>query len=295
MIQPMLAQTAAAPFDRSDWLFEQKLDGVRCIAYLAVETRLQGRNGTDITRNFPELHGLHRQVRQPCILDGEIICASFEQVQKRIHKEKALDIRVASRLYPATYAAFDILNVSGDSTAHLTLLARKALLAEVLTSEERGKALPWQLGDGIALFHQVAAGHGEGIMAKWSLSPYVEGRRSEYWLKIKNFQEGVFYVCGVTEGEGARGDTFGSLILGELVGDRMVYVGNAGSGLDDSELKHLLAVLSLLKGDSPFTRADIDRPVKFWTKPAIKVEVRYLERGSDGKLRFPTFRKLSNR
>jgi len=292
MIQPMLAQTAAAPFDRSDWLFEQKLDGVRCIAYLAAETRLQGRNGTDITRNFPELLSLHHQVRQPCVLDGEIICASFEQVQKRIHKEKALDIRVASRLYPATYAAFDILNVSGENTTHLNLLARKALLAEVFTGGERGKALLWQLGGGIDLFHQVTASHSEGIMAKWSLSPYIEGRRSEYWLKIKNFQEGVFYICGVTEGEGVRGDTFGSLILGELVGDRMVYVGNAGSGLDDSELKHLLAVLSSLKGASPFARADVDRPVKFWTKPAIKVEVRYLERGSDGKLRFPTFRKL---
>ncbi len=292
MIQPMLAQTAAAPFDRSDWLFEQKLDGVRCIAYLAAKTRLQGRNGTDITRNFPELHGLHRQVRQPCILDGEIICASFEQVQKRIHKEKALDIRVASRLYPATYAAFDILDVSGKSTMHLTLLARKTLLAEVFTSDERGKALLWQLGGGIDLFHQVVASHGEGIMAKWSLSSYIEGRRSEYWLKIKNFREGLFYVCGVTEGEGARGDTFGSLILGEVVGDSLVYVGNAGSGLDDSELKHLLAALSSLKGDCPFARADVDRPVKFWTKPAIKVEVRYFERGSDGKLRFPTFRKL---
>jgi len=292
MIQPMLAQTAAAPFDRPAWLFETKLDGVRCIAYLAAEARLQGRNGTDITHSFPELHGLHRQVRQSCILDGEIICASFEQVQKRIHKEKTLDIRVASRLYPATYVAFDILNVSGESTMHLNLLARKRLLAEVFIGDERGKALPWQLGGGMALFHQVAASHGEGIMAKWSLSPYLEGRRSEYWLKIKNFQEGVFYVCGITEGEGAREDTFGSLILGELVGDRMVYVGNAGSGLDDSELRHLLGILNSLKGDSPFVKADVDRPVKFWTRPAIKVEVRYLERGSDGKLRFPTFRRL---
>ncbi|MDD4986194.1 MAG: hypothetical protein PHQ43_10490, partial [Dehalococcoidales bacterium] len=111
-IKPQLAQTASKPFDHKGWLFELKLDGVRCIAYLDNGTRLQARSGQDITAQFPELGELHRQVVKPCILDGEIICATFNQVQHRTHRTKPLDIRVAQRLYPARFYAFDLLEVN---------------------------------------------------------------------------------------------------------------------------------------------------------------------------------------
>jgi DNA ligase D-like protein (predicted ligase) len=291
----MLAQTAKEPFDHKDWLYELKLDGVRCIAYLDTNTRLQVRSGHDITHKFPELQQLHRQVSQPCILDGEIICASFSQIQRRIHKEKPLDIRIAQKQYPAIYFAFDILNLSGDSTMMRPEIERKEALHSVMTNSEHGLVLPWQAGSGIALFKETQKRNLEGIMAKLMSAPYVEGKRVDWWLKIKNFKEGVFYVCGLTEGENDRSSTFGSLILGELTGGKWVYVGNVGSGFNQRQLKELLAYFSNLKGRSPFGKVDIGRPVKFWTKPVVKCEVRYLERGNDGKLRFPTFRKLERR
>jgi len=291
-IKPMLAQTAKEPFDHEDWLFELKLDGVRCIAYLDKETRLQARSGQDITAQFPELQGLHRQVSKPCILDGEIVCASFNLVQHRIHKTKALDIRVAQRLYPARYFAFDILNVNGKSLMPLAQIARKEGLATVMRESPIGLVLPWREEEGIALFRQVQSLRQEGIMAKLKSAPYLEGKRVEWWLKIKNLQEGTFYVCGLTEGENERKSTFGSLILGELKEGKWIYVGNVGSGFDQQQLRELLGYFITLKGLGPFGEVDIGRPVKFWTKPIVKCEVRYLERGSDGKLRFPTFRKL---
>jgi DNA ligase D-like protein (predicted ligase) len=294
-IKPMLAQTASEPFDHKDWLFELKLDGVRCIACLDRETRLQARSGQDITAQFPELQQLHCQVSKPCILDGEIICASFSQVQRRIHKEKPLDIRIAQKEYPSFYFVFDILYLDGNSLMAKPIIDRKLTLNSVFVSDYRGRLLGWQTGYGISLFNEVRKKGLEGIMAKYIYSPYLEGKRSDSWLKIKNFQEGSFYVCGLTEGENDRNTTFGSLILGERVGDKFVHVGNVGSGFDQQQLTTLLAFFRTLQGECPFEQASIGRPVKFWTKPIVKCEVRYFERGKDGKLRFPTFRRLEKK
>ncbi len=291
-IRPQLAQIAKEPFDHKDWLFELKLDGVRCIAYLDRDTRLQARSGQDITAQFPELGELHRQVVKPCILDGEIACATFNQVQHRIHKTKALDIRIAAKLYPARFFAFDILSVDGKSLMPLGQIARKEALRTVMNEGPVGLILPWREGEGIALFREIQSRRQEGIMAKLKSAPYVEGKRVDWWLKIKNFQEGTFHVCGLTEGENDRKATFGSLILGELKEGKWVYVGNVGSGFDQQELKDLAACFAVLKGACPFERVEAGRPVKFWTKPVAQCEVRFLEWGSDGKLRFPTFRKL---
>ncbi len=293
-IKPQLAQTASEPFDHKDWLFELKLDGVRCIAYLDREARLQARSGQDITAQFPELAELHNQVAKPCILDGEIICATFNQVQHRIHRTKPLDIRVARRLYPARFYAFDLLEVNHKSIMTLPQLARKETLTSVMKESEQGLILPWRDGEGVALFHEVQSRRQEGIIAKLKSAPYVEGKRVDWWLKIKNFQEGTFYICGLTEGENDRKATFGSLILGVLKDGKWVYVGNVGSGFDQQELKELTTYFGSLKGDCPFERIDVGKTVKLWTKPVIQCEVKFLERGSDGKLRFPTFRKLIN-
>jgi len=294
-IKPQLAQTAKEPFDHKDWLYELKLDGVRCIAYLDRDTRLQARSGQDITAQFPELRNLHCQVVKPCILDGEIACATFNQVQHRIHRTKALDIRIAQKLYPARFFALDILSLDGQNLMQFPQMSRKEALRTAMTESPAGLVLPWREREGIALFHEVQSLQQEGIMAKHRAAPYVEGKRVDWWLKVKNFQEATFYVCGLTEGEGERAAAFGSLILGDLRDGRWVYVGNVGSGLDQRQLVELTAYFGSLKGECPFGQADVVRPVKFWTKPVAQCEVRFLEWGSDGKLRFPTFRRIVNR
>ena len=215
-------------------------------------------------------------------------------MQHRIHKTKALDIRVAAKLYPARFFAFDLLNVNDKNLVPLAQIARKETLIRVMSESPAGLVLPWREGEGIALFREVQSRQQEGIMAKLKSAPYLEGKRVDWWLKIKNFQERTFYVCGLTEGENERRATFGSLILGELEDGKWVYVGNVGSGFDQRELRELAAYFAALKGDCPFERVEVGRPVKFWTKPVVQCEVRFLERGSDGKLRFPTFRKLLN-
>lgn len=289
-ISPMLAETAKEPFDRKDFIYEQKLDGVRCIAILYGHTALQARSGAIITHKFPELGELHKQVRKPCILDGEIVSLSFNGIQHRIHLEKPLAIRVAQTQYPAFYFAFDILYLDGDSVMAKPLIERKAILNSIFAQNYYGRMLGWQTGYGTSLFNNAKEKNLEGIMAKAMYSPYIEGKRSDYWLKVKTFKESVFYICGLTVGENERSSTFGSVILGEQVDGKLLYVGNCGSGFNQEQLRMLLYLLEPMRGECPFDRADVDRPVKFWTRPELKCEVRYLEKGD--KLRFPTFRKL---
>jgi ATP-dependent DNA ligase len=53
-IKPMLAEIGKTKdLDRKDWIYEQKLDGARCIAILDSQTKLQARRGSDITHKFP--------------------------------------------------------------------------------------------------------------------------------------------------------------------------------------------------------------------------------------------------
>ena len=291
MINPMLAETGQKPFNRKGFIFEPKLDGVRCIAFLDGETRLQSRSGSDISAKFPELAGLHRQVKTRCILDGEIVGRDFNAIQHRIHQESPFGIRLAQRQYPAFYYVFDILYIAGESVKEKPLIERKALLQGVLAESYQARFTSWQIGYGVSLFNKAKEQSLEGIMAKAMYSPYLEGKRSDAWLKIKTWQEGTFYICGLTEGENDRASTFGSIILGERQNGKLVYVGNVGSGLTQEELRMLLK-LEAIKAECPFDQANTDRPVKFWTQPCLQCETRFLERSPDGKLRFPTFRKL---
>jgi bifunctional non-homologous end joining protein LigD len=292
----MLAETGKlSDLDRKDWIFEQKLDGVRCIAHLnptLAKTELQARSGNDITRKFPELSELHKQVSKPCILDGELVSHDFNAIQHRIHQEKPLGIRIAQTQYPAIYFVFDILYIDYDSVKTVPLIERKAILNSVFAQNYQARFLGWQTGYGRSLFNDTVEKQLEGIMAKYMYAPYFEGKRSDSWLKIKNFKEATYYICGLTEGENERATTFGSVILGKQVNGNMVYVGNVGSGFNQDQLRMLLYLLEFYKGDCPLDGVKLDRPVKFWTRPELKCEVRYLETTKDGLLRFPTFRKL---
>jgi len=288
----MLAQSASGRRYPDDWLYELKLDGVRCIAFLGDDTRLQGRSGNDLTALFPELKDLHKQAARPCILDGEIVCDDFKAIQKRVHKVRAFDIRMAAREYPAAYHAFDVLEINRQSTMRNLQLERKELLASAFQDGEKGHILPYQVGAGEALHVLSRTQKLEGIMAKSPTGIYVPGWRGNVWLKIKNFQSGTFLVCGVTVGENARESTFGSLILAEEVEGRLVYVGNVGTGFTDKEQREVLKLLGEARSSLAPLEADPGKPVLFWTRPVFEIEVQYLEKGSDGKLRFPSFKGI---
>ena len=87
-LKPMLAAKAQGPFDSEQHLFEIKWDGIRCMAFVeGGRIRLQSRQLTEITFQFPELAGLAR-LPSGTLLDGEMLMfqeskPSLAQIQRR--------------------------------------------------------------------------------------------------------------------------------------------------------------------------------------------------------------------
>ena len=286
---PMKAQEIKGWHYRNDWLYELKKQGARCVAALDTETRLYSSSGNDITFKFPELQELHKQVRRPCILDGEITSVGAIDCKNRIHKQKLLDIRLASKHFPATYHIFDIMDVNRFSFMQNPQLERKEMLASTFVDDEHALLLPFQIGNGEAMFKASGEDEQEGIMAKSPRGIYVPGWRGDVWIKLKNFQWGSYYILGLTAGENARTDTFGALMMGEKRGDEIVYVGNVGTGFNEKQLGDMLQLLREVKVDTAPARCDPGKPVLFWTQPIYQAKIRYLEYGSKGKLEIPSF------
>src|SRR5205814_1125241 len=93
----------------------------------------------------------------------------------------------------------------------------------------------------------------EGIMAKRLDSPYCQGKRTRYWLKIKTHGRQEFVIAGYTRGSGTRAKSFGSLVLAVNEGGTLRYVGNVGTGFNEKEISRLLGLLRPLeRRESPF-------------------------------------------
>jgi len=301
-VKPMLAVLAPHPFDSPDYYFEFKLDGVRALAYVEENlTRLQGRNLSDLSAQFPELLNLHHKVNsKPVVLDGEIVCLddrgypSFESIQNRIHKAFSLDIKFWAQKLPATYLVFDVLYIGDEWVMNKPLVERKSLLNTLLQPNAPAQVIKFVNGEGVALFKLAQEHELEGVIAKLKSSPYLPGKRSAYWQKFKTKKEGIFVIGGLTIGEGKRQQTFGSAILGLWDKEgKLRHVGNVGTGFSDHHLEEILRLCHKLRVEkSPFYSLDLAERVLLWCQPVISCEVRYLDITQEGKLRSPSFRRF---
>ncbi len=306
LIAPMLAEKADDPFDDEGFIWEQKLDGARCIAYVEDgRVKLLARSGADHTTTFPELAGIPRQVHaNEAVLDGELLVMKdgqhedFRALQSRIHRSKALAIRMAALGSPATDVVFDVLRVDGvDLMAtgqRLPLAMRKALLAKLLEPSDRCRAVEYREGGGIDFFRECMVAGLEGAMAKDQSGLYHPGKRDAAWLKIKGVQEDSFLVCGYTEGEGWRDGLFGALLLGKIEGGVLRYCGSVGTSFTVVDLREVLNVIKDLHTSTcPFPQSWPREPkLASYLEPRLTVDVKFHEETPDGKLRFPVFLRL---
>src|SRR5262245_53597845 len=74
----------------------------------------------------------------------------------------------------------------------------------------------------------------EGVVCKRLDAPYLRGRRSSSWTKVKNWSSTDVIICGWKPGAGRRTGAIGSLLLGAHDDrGRLVYVGHVGTGFTD--------------------------------------------------------------
>jgi DNA ligase D-like protein (predicted ligase) len=269
-------------FSRDDWIYERKLDGIRCLAFKADrQVRLRSRNDLSLNGRFPDIAAaLEEDPVRDVILDGEAVAfagsrSTFEALQQRGER------RVHVFLY-----VFDVVHLAGHDTTALPLRARKRLL--------RGLALddPIRLSthrnrDGEAYYRHACEQGWEGLIAKRADAPYVHGR-SRDWLKFKCSFEQELVVGGYTAPRGSRTD-LGALLLGYHEDGRLRYAGKVGTGFTQATLRDLAARLRPLARDtSPFGEAIREKDVT-WTEPELVAQVGFSEWTRDGRLRHPRF------
>jgi len=277
----MLATLVAAPFDHPGWVYEEKYDGDRMLAYKEdKQIRLLSRNEKDRTAKFPGIASVLRNLRPATLLlDGEMV--AFDQ--KGVSRFQLLQ---QGKGEPA-YAVFDCLFYDGRDLRQESLAKRRTLLEKVIPPNKTLLISRRLAANGLKAF-RVAQAHGyEGLVAKDLSSPYAEGR-SKKWLKVKVHQEDEFVIAGFTKPDGSR-QHFGALLLGAYHSGKLRYVGKVGTGFDQKTLRALHQQFrSLIRDKATLVDPPRERGVTF-VAPRMVAQVSFQEWTADGKLRQPVF------
>lgn len=297
-LRPMLASTRKEAFSDPAWIFEPKHDGVRVIAEKSGErVRLFARTGGERTHVYPEIATALRHLPiGHAILDGEIVAlddrgrSSFERIQRRFTQTDPAAIDRHLREVPVVAFAFDLLAAAELDLRGLPLLRRKALLATLVPRLGTIRYADHVEAEGLPLFEAACEHELEGIVAKRSDSLYETGRRSARWAKIKVPRSARLAIVGIAPGKGSR-RSLGSVMLAGRRGDRLVYAGNAGSGLSEDDVEAILASAERTERPAPVMEGGPERwpeGARF-LEPELFCSVGYTEVTSGGTLRHPVF------
>jgi bifunctional non-homologous end joining protein LigD len=299
-VHPMLATPVDKPFDDPEWLFEIKWDGYRAVSFLSDgKVRMVSRNQNDLTGEFPELRELAKSIKaKTAVLDGEIVVLddqgrpSFSMMQQRTGIRKGGKRTGARRDLPVQYYVFDVIYLDGYDLRRVGLEQRKQALAQIIAPSELIRYSD-HFPQGLALFDLAKQKGLEGILAKKRDSHYEE-RRSQEWLKVKVTQTVDCVVGGYTDPEGSR-QYFGAIVLGLYDREgRLIHVGQAGTGFNQSMLKEIWDVLKALEARSNPFYGDVEAANVHWVKPERVAEIKFTEwthETTEGgmKLRAPVF------
>lgn len=290
-IEPMLASLARAPFDRPGWFFEPKLDGYRVLAYVQDhEVRLLSRRGLSLTSRFQLIARDLARSKNDVIFDGEVVALDEKGQPSFQHLQQMHSAREPSSYQ---YYVFDILYADGKDLRKRPLQERKTILRKTLRRTRHVRLLDFLACDGETAYQACIEQGMEGIVAKRADSRYEDGHRAASWLKVKATASAEFVICGYTQGDGSRQETFGALVLGQKKGRGLHYTGLVGTGFSTAQQKHLLSVLKpLARAKNPFAQKIPGLSRITWVQPQVVAEVKYAEVTRDGLLRAPVFLRL---
>jgi bifunctional non-homologous end joining protein LigD len=280
-VQPMLATLVAEPFDKPGWVYEEKYDGDRLLAYKEdTRVRLLSRNGKDNTSRFTEIAAAIEKLRPATLLlDGEVVVFDRQRVSR-------FQLLQQGKGDPV-YAVFDCLYGDGKDLRHEPLLARREALEKVVSSKGVLLLSHRLAASGFEAYKIAKRSGYEGLVAKDLSSPYVQ-KRSKFWLKVKVHQEDEFVIAGSTAPEGSR-KYFGALLLGAYENGKLHYVGKVGTGFDEKTLAELHKKFQPIIREKP---ALVDPPRErdvTYLEPRLVAQISYQELTADRKLRQPVY------
>ncbi len=288
---PTLATLTDERFSDPGWIYERKLDGVRCLAFRdGRRVRLLSRNRQSLNGTYPEVvDALAAQKSSNFVVDGEIVAfkgrrTSFARLQGRLGITDPDEARESG--VPVFYYLFDIMHLDGKATVDVPLLSRKRLLRKTFQFDDPLRYTTHRVKDGEAAFEAACKRGDEGVIAKLADAAY-EGRRSRNWLKFKCSRDQEFIIVGYTAPKGSRVG-LGALLLGYHDGDEMTYAGKVGTGFDTATLRSLHKRLSSTEQNTPPV-AQTKVPGAHWVRPTSVAQVAFSEWTRDGKLRHPRY------
>lgn len=258
-IAPMEARLVDSLPSGSDWAYEPKWDGFRCLAYRdGDDVALVSKSGKPLDRYFPEVAAMLRGLAQDrFILDGELTIAtgdslSFAALQMRLHPAESR-IRKLAAATPAQFILFDCLALGERDLAALSFSERRKALEgfHAKARTERLLLSPLTCDSAIAESWLARAGTAlDGVVAKRLDLAYRPGERA--MAKVKQHRTADCVVGGFRYA-GSSKKAVGSLLLG-LYDDagKLDHVGFTSS-FDAEEKRALLDRLEPLIGAPGFT------------------------------------------
>jgi bifunctional non-homologous end joining protein LigD len=272
------------PLHRDGWVYEEKIDGWRMLAYKdGRRVRLISRNAVDHTWRFRELAAAIADLNaEVAVLDGEVAVFD-EKLVSRFHLLRDDVTGVVAT--PPVFIAFDLLQVGRRDIRSRPLLERRRLLEDVIDGAD--VVLPCRrLPEDGAEAWRIAEDRGyEGFVAKDPSSTYRAGP-TRAWVKVKVRHEGIFVVGGIRDV-----DAFDGVLVGERVGDGFEYRGLVEWGYRAADVLELLREARTLRTPtSPFKDLRTMRGA-VWVEARLHAEVSYTEIVG-GRLRAPRWRSL---
>jgi ATP-dependent DNA ligase len=290
--RPMEAAPARELPAGSEWQYEPKWDGFRCLAFRDGKLiQLVSKSGKPLTRYFPELITALAAVKaQRFVLDGEIVlpvddALSFDHLLMRIHPAISR-IKKLSQETPCVFLIFDLLVDDKDKSlfkrplqdrrAHLENFANEYLQTNRVlrlspVTQKISVARKW-FHMGIAL---------DGVIAKRRDLPYQSGERTGM-LKIKWQRTADCVVGGFRYLE--KRQVVGSLLLGLFNREGLLDHVGFTSSIRDKDRSDLTTKLRKLIKAPGFTGKAPGGPSRWSTKrssewqplaPRLVVEVQF--------------------
>jgi bifunctional non-homologous end joining protein LigD len=277
----MLATLVDAPFHKPGWVYEEKYDGIRVLAYKeGKQVQLLSRNDIDRTRHFPEIVAAIAKLRpSTLLLDGEVVIFDRKKVShfQLLQQGKGNPV----------YGVFDCLYVNGTDLRKDPLSSRRIALESVLRPAGVLLLSRRLTANGLEAYKRAKKSGYEGLVAKELSSPYLE-RRSTCWLKVKVQQEDEFVIVGFTAPQGSRSH-FGALLLGAYEKGKLRYVGKVGTGFSEKTLSSLHQKFRpLVTSKSALADPPRERNVTY-LEPRLVAQIGYQEFTAENKLRQPVF------
>jgi bifunctional non-homologous end joining protein LigD len=298
MLKPMLPTLSFEVPQGEEWRYEIKFDGFRALLTWDSTIELTSRNGKPLLPIFPELQEFlmtHEDLFKPFLplaLDAELVIlenpckANFAALQVRGRMRSQERIALSAKMNPCRLMVFDILKLNGKNVAAEAYKDRRIKLQSFFTdlrlplTPDPASPLLVQLipseSDFKALWEKIVLFDGEGIVAKQNKSKWEEGKRTEGWIKAKNWK---YVSCFVTAYEKSNGYFYISVFKDSQIHQIGLVI--FGFKPEEKNALHQIIKQNNSGEDNQF----------IYVQPGICLEVKYLEIYEE-QLREPHFHQF---